>query len=226
MRYHVLRFDIWLCLALSMLAAMGTAKLANVVMDHTYDAYVESHEVAEGDVGGIAGADVFRAQSVDDLLSHDIFTIVSPGIQYCNRGAGYYKNWYMHAVTLPSGELVAAVINSDGLQRTGDDIYSGDTILPVGRVVFEDLTESKYFMEQIEFKEPLSRRDFYIDMLGTGGKLSEEDYREVPTLMVELCTVLVCFPLLHMLGSRLGIFPCFFPPREKKPKKRKDDMWE
>jgi len=225
-RYHVLRYDIWLCLALSMLIAMGTAKLANLVMDYTYESYVEAHEVAAGEVGGVAGENVFRAQNVADLLSHDTFTIVSPGIEYCNRGAGYYKNWYMHAVTLPSGELVAAVINSDSLQHSGDSIYSGDTTLPVGRVVYEDLTENEYFIAQIEYSEPLSRRDFYIDMVGTGGKLREEDYREVPTLLVELGTVFLCFPLLHMLGSKLGIFPYFFAPREKKPKKRKDDMWD
>lgn len=225
-RYHTLRFDIWLCLALSMLAAMGTAKLAGLVADSTYGAYVEEHTVSAGEVGGQAGDDVFRAQSVADLLSHDTFTIVSPGIQYCNRGAGFYDNMYMHAVTLPSGELVAAVINSDGLQKTGKDIYSGDTILPVGRVVYEDLTQNTYFIDQIEYLEPLSRRDFYIDMAGRGSKLNEEDYRKIPTLLTEVLTVLLCFPLLHMLGSRLGIFPYFFPPREKKPKKRKDDMWD
>ena len=35
--------------------------------------------------------------------------------------------------------------------------------------------------------------------------------------VVQLVTVLVCFPLLHALGSRSGIFPAFFPSvrREK-----------
>lgn len=227
-RAHALRFDIWLCLALSMLAAFGAAKLAGRIMDSTYESYVQSHTVADGAIGGTAGEDVFRAQSVADLLSHDTFTVVSPGIEYMNRGAGYYNDSYLYALTLPSGERVAAAINFDSLQQSGDDIYSGQTTLPVGQLVYADLTASENFLSQIEHGAPLSRRDFYIDMLGTGGRLREEDYREVPTLLVQLGTVCVCFPLLHLLGSKAGVFPAFFPQRTKKarkPKPRSDDMW-
>ena len=220
-RAHFLRFDVWLCLALGFLVSLGTVKLANWVLDQTYAGYVESHEVADGDIGGIAGDAVFRAQSVDDLLSHDTFTVVSPGIEYMNRGAGYFNNWYMYALTLPSGERVAAVINFDSLVKSGDDFYSGDTTLPVGCVVYADLTESENFLSQIEHSAPLDCHDFYIDMIGTGGKLSEEDYRELPILLVQLATVLLCFPVFHMIGSKLGIFPYFFPPREDKPKRQK-----
>lgn len=231
-RVHILRFDVWLCLALSFLVSFGTVKLANRILDKTYAGYVEAHEVADGDIGGVAGDAVFRAQSVDDLLCHDTFTVVSPGIEYMNRGAGYYGSWYLYALTLPSGERVAAVINFDSLVRSGDDIYSGETTLPVGRVVYEDLTSSESFLSQIEHSAPLSRRDFYIDMIGTGGRMSEEDYRELPTLAVQLGTIVVCFPIFHTIGSKLGVFPCFFPPRDDKPKRKKkkaDEMemeWE
>lgn len=228
-RAHILRFDVWLCLALSMLVSLGTVKLANFILDQTYAGYVESHEVADGEIGGVAGDAVFRAQNVEDLLAHDTFTVVSPGIEYMNRGAGYFGNWYLYALTLPSGERVAAVINFDSLVRSGDDIYSGETTLPVGRIVYEDLESSESFLSQIEHSAPLSRHDFYIDMMGTGGRMSEEDYRELPVLAVQLGTVLVCFPVFHLIGSKLGVFPCFFPPREKKPKRKKDDadaMWE
>lgn len=115
-RLYFQRFDLWLSLALSFLVSLGTVRLADQIMDKTYDSYVESHVVADGEIGGIAGADVFRAQSVGDLLTHDTFTVVSPGIEYMNRGAGYFNNWYMYALTLPSGERVAAVINFDSLQ--------------------------------------------------------------------------------------------------------------
>ena len=229
-RAHFLRYDVWLCLALGFLVSFGTVKLANWVLDQTYVSYVESHEVSDGDIGGIAGDAVFRAQNIEDLLEHDTFTVVSPGIEYMNRGAGYYNNWYMYALSLPSGERVAAVINFDSLVRSGDDIYSGETTLPVGCIVYADLEESEYFLSQIEHSVPLDRHDFYIDMIGTGGKLSEEDYRELPILMVQLGTLLVCFPIFHMIGSKLGIFPYFFPPREDRPKKQKkkeDEMeWE
>ena len=103
MRIHRMRFDIWLCLLLAYLVGTGASKLTALAVASTYDSYVEAHTVAAGEIGGVAGDDVFRAQSVEDLLRHDTFTVVSPGIEYRNRGAGYYGNWYMQALTLPSG---------------------------------------------------------------------------------------------------------------------------
>ena len=225
-RLYFQRYDLWLSLALSFLVSLGTVWLANQILDKTYLDYVESHEVAGGEIGGVAGADVFRAQNVEDLLSHDTFTVVSPGSQYMSRGAGYFGNWYLYALTLPSGERVAAVINFDSLVRSGEDIYSGETTLPVGRIVYEDLESSETFLSQIEHSTPLDRHDFYIDMMGSGGRLSEEDYRELPLLAVRLGTILVCFPIFHLIGSKLGVFPYFFPPRERKPKKKKDSEME
>ena len=188
--------------------------ISQLAVDSTYDSYVEEHTVAAGDVGGVAGDDVFRAQSIDDLLSHDTFTVVSPGIEYRNRGAGYYGNWYMQALTLPSGELVAAVYNLDSVQIEGS-YYTGEATLPVGRVVFEDLSENETFMHQIEYKEPLSRHDFYVDMMGSGGKLSQEDYGQPVVLTVQLVVTLLFFPIFHALGATFGIFPYFFPPKKK-----------
>lgn len=224
MRYTRMRFDIWLTLLIAFGISLGTTKLTQLIVPSLYEQHVEDHTVADGDIGGKAGAKVFRARSVDDLLSHDTFTILSDGIEYCNRGGGYYGNHYMNAVTLPSGELVAAVINSDSVQSEGD-YFSGVNTLPVGRVVFEDLESSESFLRQIEHSEPLSRHDFYIDMLGTGGKVQEVDYVERWTGTVQAVTVLVCFPLIHSLGAKLGIFPYFFPPRPKKGEEQKSE-WD
>mgnify|MGYP001068220082 FL=1 len=215
MRIHRMRFDIWLCLLLAYLVGTGASKLTALAVASTYDSYVEAHTVAAGEIGGVAGDDVFRAQSVEDLLRHDTFTVVSPGIEYRNRGAGYYGNWYMQALTLPSGELVAAVYNLDSVQIEGS-YYTGEATLPVGRVVFEDLTENETFLHQIAFKEPLSRRDFYVDMMGTGGKVSQEDYGKPIVLSVQLVVTILFFPIFHALGATIGIFPYFFPPKNKK----------
>ncbi len=224
MRYTRMRFDIWLTLLIAFGISLGTTKLTQLIVPSLYEQHVEDHTVADGDIGGKAGAEVFRAQDVDDLLNHDTFTILSDGIEYCNRGGGYYGNHYMNAVTLPSGELVAAVINSDSVQSEGD-YFSGVNTLPVGRVVFEDLESSESFLRQIEHSEPLSRHDFYIDMLGTGGKVQEVDYVERWTGTVQAVTILVCFPLIHSLGAKLGIFPYFFPPRPKKGEEQKSE-WD
>ena len=224
MCYTRMRFDIWLTLLIAFGISLGTTKLTQLIVPSLYEQHVEDHTVADGDIGGKAGAEVFRAKDVDDLLNHDTFTILSDGIEYCNRGGGYYGNHYMNAVTLPSGELVAAVINSDSVQSEGD-YFSGVNTLPVGRVVFEDLESSESFLRQIEHSEPLSRHDFYIDMLGTGGKVQEVDYVERWTGTVQAVTVLVCFPLIHSLGAKLGIFPYFFPPRPKKGEEQKSE-WD
>ncbi len=222
MRYHALRFDIWLCLALGFLLSLGTVKIANSLLPQKYEQYVEDHTVADGDVGGIADTTVFRAQSIDDLLSHDIFTVVSHGIKYRNEGAGYFGSYYMYSLQLPSGERVAAIYNHDSVQQSGSSLTSGDNILPVGRVVFEDLTTSETFLNQIEYGDrPLSRYDFYVDMCGNGGKVSEDTYSENATLFVQMLTVIIAFPLLHMLGSKLGIFPSFF-----NFKKKEKSEWE
>ena len=216
MRYHHLRFDIWICLLLGFVISMGTGKIAENLAKKNYNSYVADHTVEDGNIGGIADENFFRAQNVEDLLSHETFTIISPGIEYRNKGGGYHNNHYLQAVTLPSGEKIAALINEDSVQRTGDSIYSGDSILPVGRIVYEDLSKDTYFINQIEYKEPLTRKDFYIDMLGNGGKLNEEDYVSMPSLVVQIVTVIICFALFHTLGSKIGIFPSFFSIKKEK----------
>ncbi len=215
MRYHHLRFDIWLCLLLSFLLGCGFGKILENILPKKYQEYVLKHQVEEGEIGGFAKEDTKRAESVEDLLKYETFTIVSPGIEYRNKGAGYYKGYYMYAVTLPSGEKVAAKIKNDSVKHSGDSIYSGDSILPVGKIVKENLEKEETFLNQIEYKEPLSRHDFYIDMVGNGGIVSEEDYVKTPVLMTQVLTVFATFPIFHALGAKIGIFPYFFAPKKK-----------
>lgn len=216
LRYHHLRFDIWLCLLFALFVSIFPAGLTEHIMEEKYKGYTKEHTAAEGEIGGIAGDDIFRAQSVEDLETQERFTVISSGIEYRNRGAGYYKNHYLYALTLPSGERVAAAINMENVQTEGD-YYSGDATLPVGQIVREDLTLEKEFMNQIEFSEPLSRRDFYVDMMGNAKKASQEDYTGSAVMIVRVLTVLIFFPLFHALGAKFGIFPPFFVSRKKKP---------
>jgi len=211
-----------LCFLLSALVAWGTGTVAEKIAAQVYESHVEAHAPVAGEIGGPAGADAFRAQSVSDLLSHETFTIVSPGIEYRNRGAGYYGGRYLYAVTLPSGEIVAAWVNGDSVQEEGGhDYYSSDKILPLGRVVYEDLRSSENFLSQIEHSEPLSRRDFYIDMVGATAVMAEEDALGLPKMLTQIVSVVVSFPLFHALGSKLGLWGAYFPP-----KKREEETWE
>lgn len=211
-----MRFDIWLSLLLAAGVAFGLGKAAEAAVRSSCVSYQEEHRVPAGEVGGAAGAEVPRAECVEDLLRCETFTVESPGIEYRNRGGGYHGGACFNALTLPSGELVAARINSGAVQVAGTGLYSGVSTLPVGRVVWEDLTEDESFLEQIQYAEPLSRTDFYVDMVGGASMLAEEQYMDTPVLVVQLLSVLVCFPIFHALGARLGLFPCFFPPRRKK----------
>lgn len=216
MRYHHLRFDIWLSLALAFVVSLGAEAVMDIIMPKAYESYEEEHIVVDGSIGGKAGDEVYRAQNVEDLLTHDTFTVESPGIEYRNEGAGFYGGRYMYSLKLPSGERVAASINDDSVQSMGESIFDGINIMPVGRVVFEDLTQDEGFLNQIEMGEKLTRTDFYVDMVGEALKMNEEDFTEVPTILVQLLTIIVCFPLFHALGAKLGVFPYFFPPKKQK----------
>ncbi|MDE6925195.1 MAG: hypothetical protein K2O97_13370 [Acetatifactor sp.] len=55
----VMGWDGYACLLLSSLTAMLVSVGVRAVSDTTYADYVEEHTVAEGEVGGIAGEDVF-----------------------------------------------------------------------------------------------------------------------------------------------------------------------
>lgn len=209
-----LRFDIWCCLAISVLIAFGTGKLASIILPQKYADLKEEHQVNTDEIGGKATENIFRAESVEDLLNHETFTVISPGIEYRNKGAGFYKNFYLYALTLPSGEIVAARINTESVVHEGDTFSKGDSILPVGKIVKEDLTSNPTFLSQIEYKEPLSRTDFYIDMVGNASIVSEENYVDNTVTIVQVLTVIIAFPLIHMLGSKYGIFPYIFPPKD------------
>ncbi|MCI8777685.1 MAG: hypothetical protein HFI87_00820 [Bacilli bacterium] len=215
MFYRRLRFDIWLCLFISFLLSSIPTKIVQEIYTKKYDSYVKQHEVEENDIGGIASEDILRAQNIEDLLNNEKFTVVTKGIKYMNEGAGYHNNYYMYALTLPSGERIAALINMEAVQKTGESIYDGDSIMPVGKIVYDDLNQDTYFLEQIEHSKKLSRYDFYIDMLGRGGKQNLDDYVEIPIIITRIISIIICFILLHMLGSKMGIFPYFIHPKEK-----------
>ena len=221
MRYHHLRFDIWLCLLFSLIISYIPVTIIDTTMSKKYDSYVKEKTALDGEIGGKANSKVFKAQNIEDLISHDTFTVISPGIEYRNKGAGYFKNYYLYALTLPSGERVAARINTESVISSSDSIYSGESILPVGKIVYEDLSKNKTFLSQIEYSKPLDRKDFYIDMVVNASRISKDDYVGIPKLLAQLLTIVISFPIFHSIGSKLGIFPYFFAP-----KKKKEQIWK
>lgn len=219
-----MRYDFLICMLLAYLMVLLVGKIAETILpDPTDEAYIAEHSAATGDIGGIAGDTVFRAESVEDLLSHDTFTIVSPGTEYSNRGSGYYSlgrvNVRMNAVTLPSGERIAALINEESVQKTGE-YYTGESILPVGRIVYEDLTTDETFLNQIEHVAPLSRRDFYIDMYGSGGVGAAQYNTQAIVITIQTFVAIISFILFHAIGAKVGLFPRIWPEKSDIDKKK------
>ena len=224
MRRYILRFDIWICLALAFLASLGTEALVTNILTDKYEDHKAEHVVASGEIGGPATDDTFRAQNIKDLESHDTFTVISPGIEYRNRGGGYYNGMYLHALRLPSGEIVAARINTDAVVKAdgSDSPFGGESILPIGQIISADLEDHPTFLDQIEFKEPLSRHDFYIDMLGNGAIQSEDDFIKAPALLAQLLTIIIVFAILHFIGSKIGLFPAFYTRKKSEAAPKSD----
>ncbi|MDE7273590.1 MAG: hypothetical protein K2N95_11105 [Lachnospiraceae bacterium] len=216
MRRHILSTDAFICLCLSMLIACGTGMIAGRIAEIVYEKTLEEHQPVDGEIGGRADETVFRAQSVEDLLSHDTFTIVSHGIRYRNEGTGFHNNTYLYNVELPSGERIAARVNDDSIQSTGTSIFNGDNILPLGHIIWEDLTQDQAFLHQIESIKPLTRKDFYVDMVGNTAVMDAELALETPKIVTQVLTVFIFYPIFHTIGSKLGIFPTYFVFTKKK----------
>ncbi len=223
-RYYHFRFDIWVCLLVGFLVSLGVERAATAILSQRYEEEKANSIVETGKIGGEATDETFRAQSIDDLLSHDTFTVVSKGIKWRNEGGGYYNNFYVQSLELPSGERVAARVNNSAVKYTGESIYSGDSILPVGRVVYADLNDHPTFLGQIEFTHPLTRKDFYIDMVGKAAIASKESAVEAPVLLLQLLTIIAVFALAHFAGSKIGLFPAFYTRKRSEEEKKSD--WE
>ncbi len=225
-RRYILRYDLWISLAIAFVVSLGVEALVKNIRTSQYEQHKSEHIVSDGEIGGAAGENVVRAKNIDDLLANDTFTVISPGIEYRNRGGGYYGGMYFDALTLPSGEIVAARINSVNVKKTdgSDSPFGGESILPVGRIVWENLESNPTFIQQIEYTNPLSRHDFYVDMVGNAAIQSEESFIDGPALALQLLTVIVVFAGVHYLGSKLGLFPAFYVRKKSEAEKKSD--WE
>lgn len=70
-----LPYDAAICLCVAALIAWGVGILAGKVAESSWERQKEELAPKSGEVGGIAGKEVFRVQTVEDMLSHDTFTI-------------------------------------------------------------------------------------------------------------------------------------------------------
>lgn len=224
MRINRIRDDILFCFIIAFLAAWGAGVLAGRAAGLAYEGYVERHQIPDGETGGRAVEDIFRAQSVDDILSHEKFTIVYDIMTLYDYGTGFYEGTSLYSLKLPSGEYVAASVCLDSIITLEElPVLGGSCLLPVGTAVYADLAQDESCLGQIESRQPLTRTDFYIDMSGNRPVKEEEDFVKPAVSAARGITAVVTFPLIHMLGARLGVFPYIFMPGNGKKKKAE---WE
>lgn len=224
MRIYRIRDDILFCLVIAFLASWGAGRLAGRAAALAYDSYAERHQIPDGEIGGRADEDFFQAQSVDDILSHERFTLVYDIMTLYDYGTGFYEDSPLYCLKLPSGEYVAASVYIDSAVKLEDfPILGGEYLLPVGTAVYADLAQDKDFMAQIESRQPLTGTDFYIDMSGNSPVKEEEDFTKPAVSAAQAITGVAAFSLFHMAGARLGVFPSFFMPGNGKKKKSE---WE
>ena len=157
MRVYKIRFDVLICIILSALVVLGITKVLPVFYSMLYDRYTQTHMVSDGDIGGKAGEDVYRAQSVEEILSHNTFTVQVEYGSLLTADTDYFGDTYLLNLELPSGERVAACINNAAMQKNDEEDYF---IMPVGKVVEADLSRDAEFISGIERSDALSRTDF------------------------------------------------------------------
>jgi len=217
MRIYKIRFDVLICIILSALVVLGISKALPIFYSMLYDRYAQTHMVSDGDVGGKAGEDVYRVQSVEEILSHDTFTVQAEYGSVMTADTGYFGGIYLLNLELPSGERVAACINDDAMQENYEEDYF---LMPVGKVVEADLSKDAEFISRIEHSEALSRTDFYLDMNGNGatGLVSAESYDKQYTVYIQAIAAVLNFVIFHVLGCKLGLFPQLIPIKRKKEK--------
>ena len=222
-RHRILRFDIWLCMLIAFFAAYGVTYLMQTfLIPKQYEAHTTSAVIPMNEIGAMAGEDVLRVDSIEDMLSADTFTILSPNLEYRNIGMGFASVGSLYAITLPSGEIVPGMFNGSMVQSIRTEEYGNTSVLPVGKVVWMDLSKEDGFMNQINSMCTLSRSDFYIDMVGTGGVQSLDNYSEKPILIAQFVTFILIFLGVHYLGAKFGILPQFF----NFPQKQSPSEWE
>lgn len=215
MRIYKIRFDVLICIILSALVVLGTGKVLPVFYSALYDRYTRAHTVSDGDIGGEAGEDVYRVLSVEDILSHNTFTVQVEYGSLLTADSDYFGDIYLMNLELPSGERVAASINNDAMQQNYEENYY---IMPVGKVVEADLSEDAEFISGIERSDALSRTDFYLDMSGNSGSglVSAERYDEQYTIYIKAIVGVLCFIAFHVIGCKMGLFPRLIPMKRKK----------
>lgn len=200
---------------ISALIAVLVAHMVPGMVNSYYDK-VEGQHV--NDVGLKATDETVKANSIDDILNNDTFSIVvSDPDEYKFDGSAYWEDEdpsEIYNVKLISGERVAVRMQAEYLKKTGDGY-----LLNIGKIKKFDLTSEPEILDELQEEYALDRTDFYIDLrtnIEEGSKYSEATRQKMIDLVQPFTAIFVCailWILLHVITVKIGIAPKLFGSR-------------
>ena len=200
---------------ISALIAVLVAHMVPGMVNSYYDK-VEGQHV--NDVGLKATDETVQANSIDDILNNDTFSIVvSDPDEYKFDGSAYWEDEdpsEIYNVKLISGERVAVRMQAEYLKKTGDGY-----LLNIGKIEKFDLTAEPEILDELQEEYALDRTDFYIDLrtnIEEGSKYSEATRQKMIDLVQPFTAIFVCailWILLHVITVKIGIAPKLFGSR-------------
>ena len=200
---------------ISALIAVMVAHMVPGMVNSYYDK-VEGQHV--NDVGLKATDETVKANSIDDILNNDTFSIVvSDPDEYKFDGSAYWEDEdpsEIYNVKLASGERVAVRMQAEYLKKTGDGY-----LLNIGKIKKFDLTAEPEILDELQEEYALDRTDFYIDLrtnIEEGSKYSEATRQKMIDLVQPFTAIFVCailWILLHVITVKIGIAPKLFGSR-------------
>lgn len=200
---------------ISALIAVLVAHMVPGMVNSYYDK-VEGQHV--NDVGLKATDETVKANSIDDILNNDTFSIVvSDPDEYKFDGSAYWEDEdpsEIYNVKLISGERVAVRMQAEYLKKTGDGY-----LLNIGKIKKFDLTAEPEILDELQEEYALDRTDFYIDLrtnIEEGSKYSEATRQKMIDLVQSFTAIFVCailWILLHVITVKIGIAPKLFGSR-------------
>ena len=200
---------------ISALIAVLVAHMVPGMVNSYYDK-VEGQHV--NDVGLKATDETVKANSIDDILNNDTFSIVvSDPDEYKFDGSAYWEDEdpsEIYNVKLTSGERVAVRMQAEYLKKTGDGY-----LLNIGKIKKFDLTAEPEILDELQEEYALDRTDFYVDLrtnIEEGSKYSEATRQKMIDLVQPFTAIFVCailWILLHVSTVKIGIAPKLFGSR-------------
>ena len=204
--------DLAIEFVISALIAILVARAVPGIVNSYYD-NVESGHV--NDVGLEANDQTVPANSIEDILNNDTFSIVvSDPDEYKFDGSAYWKDEdpsEIYNVKLASGERVAVRMQAEYLKKTGDGY-----LLNIGKIEKFDLTAEPEILDELQEEYALDRTDFYVDLrtnIEEGSKYSEATRQKMIDLVQPFTAIFVWWILLHVITVKIGIAPKLFGNR-------------